>query len=130
MLKFFTTPKGYAAADSMSIGLTTAAGVLVIYGSKIGPCADVTASASGDVAVNSAIRKAGIESLLLVAGMSLLSRDLNVTLLGMAAIMVEHVMYLHADMSNPATGQIHVASGAYSPAVPGATANLSLAASG
>ena len=130
MLKFFTPPKGYAAADSMTIALATAAGVLVVYGSKVGPCADVHASMPGDIALNASIRKAGIESILLVAAMTLLSRDLNVPILGMAAVMVEHVMYLHADMASPATGQITPNPAAYTPAVPGAAANLLLAATG
>jgi hypothetical protein len=118
MLKFFTPPKGYAAADSMSIGLATAAGVIVIYGAKVGPAADVHASATGDIAINASIRKAGWESLLLVAGMTLLSRDLNVTLLGMSAVLLEHVMYLHADLASPSTGQISTGPGAYLPAGP------------
>jgi hypothetical protein len=116
MLQFFTPPKGYAAADSMSIGLATAAGVIVIYGAKVGPVADVHASAAGDGPINASIKKAGWEALLLVAGMTLLSRDLNVTLLGMSAVALEHVMYLHADMASPSTGQITTAPAAYLPA--------------
>ena len=56
---FFSPPKGYAPADSMTISLATAAGVLVIYNGKIGPAADVQASLSGDPSVNSSIKKAG-----------------------------------------------------------------------
>jgi hypothetical protein len=118
MLKFFTPPKGYAAADSMSIGLATAVGVMVIYGAKVGPVADVHATASGDGPVNASIRKAGWEALLLVTGMTLLSRDLNVALLGMSAVVLEHVMYLHADMASPSTGQISTGPAAYLPAGP------------
>lgn len=113
---FFSPPKGYAPADSMTIALATAAGVLVVYGGKIGPAADVHASGSGDIAINAAIRKAGWESLLLVAGMTLLSRDLNVAIMGGAMIIVEHTMYLHADMASPATGQITVSPAAYAQA--------------
>jgi hypothetical protein len=115
-MSFFATPKGYAPADSMTISLATAAGVLVIYGSKVGPVADVHASASGDIAINASIRKAGWEALLLVIGMTLLSRDLNVPILGGAAIILEHVLYLHADLASPATGKITVNPAAYSPA--------------
>jgi len=117
-MNYFTPPKGYAAADSMTIALATAAGVLLIYGSKVGPVADVHASATGDIAVNASIRKAGWESLLLVAAMTLLSRDLNVPILGMSAVALEHMMYLHADMASPADGKISAGPAAYLPAGP------------
>lgn len=112
-MSFFSPPAGYKPADSMTIAVATAAGVFVIYGSKIGPAADVHASDSGDIAINAAIRKAGWEALLLVAGMSLLSRDLNVVILGGAAIILEHTMYLHADLASPADGKISVNPAAY-----------------
>lgn len=110
---FFSTPPGYKPADSMTTALATAGGVLVIYSGKIGPVADVQASSSGDPSVNSSIKKAGWESLLLVAGMTLLSRDLNVAILGGAAIILEHTMYLHAEMASPASGQITVTPAEY-----------------
>lgn len=112
-MSFFTPPKGYAPADSMTIALATGAGVFVIYSGKIGPIADVHASASGDIAINASIKKAGWESLALVAGMTLLSRDLNVAIIGGAAIILEHVMHLHADMASPADGRIAVNPAAY-----------------
>jgi hypothetical protein len=39
-----------------------------------------------------------------------------VAILGGSAVIMEHAMYLHADMSNPADGQIVPKPGAYSPA--------------
>ena len=126
-MSFFSTPSGYKPADSLTISLATAAGVLVIYNSKIGPVADVSATRPGDPAINSAIRKAGWEAWLLVAGMTLLSRDLNVAILGGAAVLAEHTMYLHGEMVSPGTGQIEVNPEAYQPAGVSAGANLSLA---
>lgn len=113
---FFSPPKGYAPADSMTVSLATAAGVLVIYGSKVGPVADVHTTATGDININASIKKAGWEALALVAGMTLLSRDLNVAILGGAAIVLEHTMYLHAEMANPANGQITANPAAYAAA--------------
>lgn len=124
MTSFFRTPPGYKPADSMTIALATAVGVLAVYGMKIGPVADVHASESGDISINSSIRKAGWESILLVAGMTLLSRDLNVAILGGAAIIAEHVLYLHADLASPATGRVEANPAAYQPA------GLQLAATG
>jgi hypothetical protein len=113
---FFSTPPGYKPADSITISLTAALGVMVIYNAKVGPAADVGQMTSGNPAINSAIKKAGVESLLLVAAVALLSRDLNVAILGGAAVCLEHVMYLHSEIANPANGQIEVNPAAYQPA--------------
>lgn len=112
-MSLFSTPPGYKPADSLTISLATALGVVMIYNSKVGPAADVQASESGDVSINSSIKKAGYESLLLVAGMTFLTRDLNVAILGSAAVMAEHGMYLHADMASPSTGKVSVNPAAY-----------------
>lgn len=126
-MSFFSPPPGYKPADSITIALATALGVAVIYNNKIGPSADVSATHPGDPAINSSIRKAGWEAWLLVAGLTLLSRDLNVAILGGATVILEHTMYLHAEMVSPGTGQIEVNPEAYQPAGVSAGANLSLA---
>jgi hypothetical protein len=113
---FFDKPiAGLKPADSVTISLATGLGVAVIYNSKVGPVADVHATHPGDGPVNASIKKAGWESWLLVAAMTLLTRDLNVALLGGGMLVLEHVMYLHADMASPATGEIVPKPGAYSP---------------
>jgi hypothetical protein len=112
-MNFFRTPPGYKPADSLTLSLATAAGVFMIYGSKIGPVADVHATTAGDQPINASIKKAGWEAMLLVAGMTLLSRDLNTAILGGSAIILEHVMYLHADMASPASGRIQASPQAY-----------------
>jgi hypothetical protein len=117
---FFSPPKGYAPADSMTIALATAGGVFMLYGSKVGPVADVHATGPGDPNVNASIKKAGWESLALVAAMTLLSRDLNVAILGFGAVMFEHTMHLHAEMASPASGQIQATPAAYAAAGQGA----------
>ena len=113
---FFSPPKGYAPADSMTIALATAAGVFVVYSGKIGPACDVQASASGDPSINATIKKAGWEAVALVAAMTLLSRDLNVAILGFGAVVLEHTLYLHAEMASPANGQIGQNPAAYAQA--------------
>jgi hypothetical protein len=117
---FFSTPPGYKPADSMTIAMATAGGVLVIYGSTIGPAADVQATLPGDPSVNSAVKKAGWESIALVAVMTLLSRDLNVAILGFGAVVLEHTKYLHSEMASPASGQIQATPQAYAAAGTGA----------
>lgn len=112
-MSFFSTPPGYKPADSLTISLATAAGVMVIYNAKVGPVADVHASIPGDISINASIKKAGWEALALVAAMTLLSRDLNTTILGGAAIILEHTMHLHAEMASPASGEVTPSPAAY-----------------
>jgi hypothetical protein len=128
MLSFFKTPPGYKPADSITIALATALGVAMIYNAKIGPVCDVSMTDPGTPAINSSIKKAGWEGILLVAGLTLLSRDLNVTILGGAAVIFEHITYLHGEMSNPGTGRIDVNPEAYQPAGMAAGANQPMTA--
>jgi hypothetical protein len=114
---FFDKPiAGLKPADSVVIALAVAVGVVTIYSAKVGPVADVHMTNPGDGPVNASIKKAGWQSWVLVAGVTLMARDLNVAILGGSAIIMEHAMYLHADMCNPADGQIVPKPGAYSPA--------------
>ena len=115
-MAWLTTPPGYKPADSMTIALATAGAVLVIYGAKVGPIADVHASAPGDPNINASIKKAGWESIAVVVAMVILTRDLNVAILGFGTVVAEHVMHLHAEMVSPANGQIQATPGAYQPA--------------
>lgn len=113
---FFSPPAGYKPADSLTVALATGIGVLAIYSGKVGPAADVHASLPGDGSVNAAVRKAGWESLVLVAALTVLSRDLNVAILGGGVVILEHMMYLHAEMASPADGQVAASPAAYQPA--------------
>jgi hypothetical protein len=116
-MSFFSTPiAGLRPADSITISLATGIGVAAIYNQDIGPVADVHQTQSGDQAINAAIKKAGWKSLLLVAGITLLARDLNVVLVGGSMVILEHTMYLHADMAAPHSGEIQANPAAYQPA--------------
>jgi hypothetical protein len=102
---FFDRPiAGLRPADSITIALATGIGVAAVYGSDVGPVADVHASMPGDASINASIKKAGVKSWLLVAGVTLLTRDLNVVFIGGSMVLLEHLSYLHADMTNPAQG--------------------------
>lgn len=104
-MSFFDKPiAGLRPADSITIALATGIGVAAIYGSDVGPVADVHMSMPGDTSVTASIKKAGVKSWLLVAGVVLLTRDLNVVFIGGSMVLLEHLSYLHADMSNPAAG--------------------------
>lgn len=128
-MSFFSSPiAGLRPADSITIALATGIGVSAIYGMDVGPLADVHATVSGDQAINASIKKAGWKSLLLVTGITLLTRDLNVVYIGGSMIIAEHVMYLHADMAAPHSGEVAVNPAAYQPAGAGASAQLSVVA--
>ena len=104
-MSFFDKPiGGLRPADSITIALATGIGVAAIYGSDVGPVADVHSTLPGDPSINAAIKKAGVKSWILVAGVTLLTRDLNVVFIGGSMVILEHLSYLHADLSNPAQG--------------------------
>jgi hypothetical protein len=102
--------------NSIIASLATVALVLGIYNMKIGPVSDVHATEAGDGNIAASIKKAGWESVVAVAGISLLAKDPNVAILGGAAIIAEELAYRHASMSNPQTGQITLTPQAYQPA--------------
>ena len=113
----FSTPPGYKPADSISTAALAGIGVFTVYGGKVGPVADVHATSPGDPNVNAAVKKAGWTALAIVGVLTFLTRDLNVPIVGAGAIVLEHTIYLHAEMANPANGQITVNQAAYAPAV-------------
>jgi hypothetical protein len=104
-MSFFDKPiAGLRPADSITIALATGIGVAAIYGSDVGPVADVHQTSPGDSSIGAAIKKAGVKSWILVAGVTLLTRDLNVVFVGGSMLILEHLSYLHADMASPAQG--------------------------
>lgn len=115
-MALLSTPPGYKPADSISTAALAGIGVFTVYGAKVGPVADVHTTGPGDPNVNASIKKAGWEALTLVAALTFLTRDLNVLIVGAGAIVLEHTMYLHAEMANPANGQISTGPAAFSPA--------------
>lgn len=117
-MSFFSTPiAGLRPADSITIALATGIGVAAIYNGNVGPVADVHATGPGDPSIGAGIKKAGVMSWILVAGVTLLTRDLNVVFIGGSMLVLEHLSYLHADMSNPAQGGgFSVAPASYQPA--------------
>lgn len=102
--------------NSIITSLAVAAVVTGIYGSKVGPVADVHATNANDINNNAAIRKAGVEALALVVGVWLLSRDHNVLILGGATVIANELSYRHANMTAPENGQIQLTLASYLPA--------------
>lgn len=102
--------------NSIITSLATVAVVISIYNAKLGPVSDVHATAANDGNYAAAIKKAGWQALTVVAAISLLAGDTNIVILGGAAVLAEELSYRHANMTNPATGQIQLTPQAYQPA--------------
>jgi hypothetical protein len=101
--------------NSIIVALATAALVLGIYNMKVGPVSDVHATDANDGNMAASVKKAGWESVVVVAGVGLLAKDPNIIILGGAAIIAEELAYRHAMMSNPATGKIATTAAGYQP---------------
>lgn len=99
--------------NSIITSLAVVAIVVAVYQAKIGPVSDVHATAPNDGNINASIRKAGWESLGIVSAIALLAGDLNIVILGGAAVVAEELSYRHANATNPATGDIQVTPQAY-----------------
>lgn len=100
-IKSILTPENSIVAGLATVGL-----VAGVYALDVGPVSQVHTSDASHPANSSGIQKAGYTSLIMVAGISLLARDPNIVILGGAAIIAFHAHYRHANLTNPATGQM------------------------
>lgn len=92
--------------NSVIMSLAAVGLVIAVYNASAGPVADVHATEPMDVNMGHGIRKAGWLSIAAIAGITLLSRDLNVAILGGGTIIAEEFVYHHAHMANPGTGKL------------------------
>lgn len=106
--------------NSIIASLATVGLVIGIYQAAVGPTADVHATQPNDINLRSAVRKAGWTALAAVAAVALLSKDMNIMILGGATVIAEELCYRHALMTNPGTGLISITPQSYqSAAAPG-----------
>lgn len=103
--------------NSVVAGIATMGLVYSIYNMDIGPVSTAAASDPNHPALESSRKKAGYTAFIAVAGLTLISRDRNVGILGFFSIVAMETHYRQAIMSNPATGEIESPSAAiYQPA--------------
>jgi hypothetical protein len=103
--------------NSIIAGIATVGIVAAIYQLDAGPASQVHASDAYHPANTAGIKKAGYTSLITVAGLGLLARDINLIILGGAAIIAFHAHYRHANAVNPQTNMLESpGSAAYQPA--------------
>lgn len=92
--------------NSAIAGIATVGIVAAIYELDIGNVSNAAASDANHPALASAKKKAGYTAFIAVAGLTLITRDRNIGVLGFATIIAMEVHFRHAIMSDPATGQI------------------------
>ncbi len=86
---------------SIPVALATGALVYGVYNLALPPVADVRTSAENHPDVAGANRGAGWTSAVAVSGIALISRDMNVFIVGGAMTLALYWWYQHADMVIP-----------------------------
>jgi len=99
--KSYLRPEG-----SVIAGLAVMGVVFSIYQLTIGPNVQVAMSEANHPSIETARKKAGYESAIVVAGIGLICKDANIIILGSASIIAMELSYRHAIMAHPETGQM------------------------
>jgi hypothetical protein len=113
---------------SIVSGIAVAGGVWAIYNMNLGPASTAQASDANHSALESSRKKAGYMAFLFTAGITLVTRDANVGLLGFGSIVAMELNYRHAIMADPITGIMQPPAGSsYQPAGGGNVVDFSSA---
>ncbi len=109
------------AEVSLGMGLATAAIVWGVFNTSLPSIAEARVTAQNDRDLSSAERTATWVSGAVVAGVSLISKDATVFVLGGATIVALAWMHRHANMVHPEVGKatMHASGGLNGPAVDG-----------
>jgi len=86
---------------STMAGLATVGVVFSVYQLNIGSVAQATATKDNHPVLNSSKRKAGYTALAIVAGLTLITKDANVGILGAGTICAMELSYRFGIMANP-----------------------------
>lgn len=102
---------------SVVAGVAVAGSVWAIYNMNVGPVSTAHASDANHGSLESSRKKAGYIAFIFVSGITLITRDANVGLLGFASVVAMELQYRHAIMANPVTGEMVAPAGSnYTPA--------------
>lgn len=91
---------------SVAAGAATIGAVVGIYQLNIGTVATAHLSDANMPAAETSRKKAGYTALVLVSGLTLITKDANVAILGGATIIAMELSYRHAIMAHPLTGKL------------------------
>lgn len=100
-LKSILKPEGSIVAGIAVVGL-----VYADYQMNMGSMAQAQATTANHPTLEACRKKAGYSSLALVAGISLITKDANIFILGTFTIIAMELMARHSIMANPESGKI------------------------
>ena len=103
---------------SVLVGALTAIGVVMIYSNSVPNLTEIHAATQHDHQVESNRKKAAIESVVLVVGVSLIARDLSAYVIGGAVLVGMDYLVKHNNATNPSTGKLDTEDGTNLYAVP------------
>jgi hypothetical protein len=104
-------------SESVVMAAATVGGVVAVYQTHIGTIAQAHATDSNHPANETSRKKAGYMALAFVAGLTLVTKDANIGILGGATIIAMEISSRHAIMASPLNGQIQPPdASAYTPA--------------
>lgn len=87
-------------------GLATIGAVYGVYQLNIGSSAQAFATTANHPALESSRKKAGYTAMVLVAALTLLTKDANIGILGGGTIIAMELTYRHGIMANPESGRM------------------------
>jgi hypothetical protein len=115
--------------DSVVAGIATIAVVYALYSTHVGTATEVGMSPANTGQIDGNIKTCGLTAVAAVSGISLIARDPNIFILGMAAVVVLHAHYRHQAATNPESGMLeNPGPAAYQPAENTTPASLYAAA--
>lgn len=91
---------------SVVAGIATVGAVYGVYQLSVGPVSQAAATDPNHPVLESSRKKAGYMSLVLVAGLVLITRDANIGILGGSTIIAMELSYRTGIMSHPGSGKI------------------------
>jgi hypothetical protein len=92
--------------NSVVAGVATVGIVYGIYQLNLGNTATVQATDANHPVLEASRKKAGFSALVLVAALTLITRDANVGILGGGTIIAMELTYRHGIMAHPETGKM------------------------
>lgn len=91
---------------SIAIGLATGVTIWAIYDRSLPDSATMHATDAGDINIESGRKKAVYTSAAVLGVVTLLTKDVNVFILGSVILFALDMHTRHANASNPVTGQL------------------------
>lgn len=91
---------------SVAIGIATGVVVYAVYDRSLPDVATIHATDAGDINVEASRKKAAWASAGVLSAITLLTKDVNVLVLGAVILFALDMHTRHANASNPVTGQL------------------------